>query len=80
MTKGARVHETVSKQFNWLQNKRSEFWDLEEVDTKLHKKLMRAYERMRQKSEEFGTDWRTGVYIIALSRLEAVYRGRGIFP
>ena len=66
--------------FEWLQNKRSELWDLEEMDTKLNKKLMRAYERMRQKSEEFGTDWRTGAYIIALSRLEAVYRARGIFP
>ncbi len=66
--------------FEWLQNKRSEFWELDEVDGKLHKKLMRAYERVKQKSEEYATDWRTGAYIIALSRLETVYRGRGIFP
>jgi len=66
--------------FEWLQNKRSEFWDLDEVDGKLHKKLIRAYERVKQKSEEYATDWRTGAYIIALSRLESVYRGRGIFP
>jgi glutamate dehydrogenase (NAD(P)+) len=66
--------------FEWLQNKRSEFWDLDEVDGKLHKKLIRAYERVKQKSEEYATDWRTGAYIIALSRLQSVYRGRGIFP
>jgi len=66
--------------FEWLQNKRSEFWDLEEVDGKLHKKLIRAYERVKQKSEEYATDWRTGAYIIALTRLQSVYRGRGIFP
>ena len=66
--------------FEWLQNKRSEFWDLEEVDAKLHKKLIRAYERVKQKSEEYATDWRTGAYVIALSRLQSVYRGRGIFP
>ena len=66
--------------FEWLQNKRGEFWDLDEVDSKLHKRLIRAYERVKQKSEEYATDWRTGAYIIALSRLQSVYRGRGIFP
>jgi glutamate dehydrogenase (NAD(P)+) len=66
--------------FEWLQNKRSEFWDLDEVDSKLHKRLIRAYERVKQKSEEYATDWRTGAYVIALSRLQSVYRGRGIFP
>ncbi len=66
--------------FEWLQNKRSEFWDLEEVDRKLHKMLMKAYGRVKDKSEEIPTDWRTAAYIIALTRLEAVYKGRGIFP
>jgi glutamate dehydrogenase (NAD(P)+) len=66
--------------FEWLQNKRSEFWDLEEVDRKLHKMLMKSYGRVKTKAEEVPTDWRTAAYIIALARLEAVYRGRGIFP
>ena len=66
--------------FEWLQNRRSEFWDLEEVDRKLHKILMKAYGRVKDKSEEIPTDWRTAAYIIALARLEAVYQGRGIFP
>jgi glutamate dehydrogenase (NAD(P)+) len=66
--------------FEWLQNKRSEFWDLEEVDRKLHKKLMSAYQRVSAKTVELSTDWRTAAYVIALSRLQAVYRGRGIFP
>ena len=66
--------------FEWLQNRRSEFWDLEEVDRKLYKMLMKAYDRVKDKSEEVPTDWRTAAYIIALSRLEAVYKGRGIFP
>jgi len=66
--------------FEWLQNKRSEFWDLEEVDRKLHKMLMKSYGRVKKKAEEVPTDWRTAAYIIALSRLETVYQGRGIFP
>ena len=66
--------------FEWLQNKRSEFWDLEEVDRKLHKMLTKAYDRVKVKAEGTPTDWRTAAYILALSRLEAVYQGRGIFP
>jgi glutamate dehydrogenase (NAD(P)+) len=66
--------------FEWLQNKRSEFWDLEEVDAKLHKKMVSAYERVRDAVQAYDTDWRTAAYIIALSRLEKVYKERGIFP
>ena len=66
--------------FEWLQNKRSEFWDLEEVDAKLHKKMVSAYERVRDAAQAYDTDWRTAAYIIALSRLGKVYKERGIFP
>ena len=66
--------------FEWLQNKRSEFWELEEVDCKLHKKVIGAYERVRCAAEEYETDWRTGAYIVALSCLEKVYKETGIFP
>ncbi len=66
--------------FEWLQNKRSEFWELEEVDAKLHRKMVGAYQRVRDTAAQFGTDWRTAAYIVALSRLEKVYKERGIFP
>jgi glutamate dehydrogenase (NAD(P)+) len=66
--------------FEWLQNKRSEFWDLEEVDAKLHKKIINGYQRVRDTARSFNTDWRTAAYIVALSRLETVYKERGIFP
>jgi glutamate dehydrogenase (NAD(P)+) len=66
--------------FEWLQNKRSEFWDLGEVDGKLHKKIVNAYVRVRDTAKKYDTDWRTAAYIVALSRLETVYKERGIFP
>ena len=70
----------VVSYFEWLQNKRSEFWELEEVDAKLNRLLTAAYERVRDTAEEFHTDWRTAAYVVALRRLEKVYRNRGIFP
>lgn len=66
--------------FEWLQNKRSEYWELDEVDAKLHKRITSAYQRVRDKARELNADWRTAAYVIALSRLETVYKERGIFP
>ena len=66
--------------YEWLQNKRSEFWEPEEVDSKLKKRLLNAYESVSDTVRTHKTDWRTAAYIIALSRLEKAYEERGIFP
>jgi len=66
--------------FEWLQNKRSEFWELDVVDEKLYRKITCAYAKVRETTKQYKTDWRTAAYIVALSHLEAVYKERGIFP
>lgn len=66
--------------FEWLQNKRSESWELDEVDRKLHKKIINAFYQVKSAAEDYEVDWRTAAYIVALSRLEKVYIERGIFP
>ncbi|MDX1613018.1 MAG: Glu/Leu/Phe/Val dehydrogenase [Candidatus Promineifilaceae bacterium] len=66
--------------FEWLQNKRSEFWDLETVDRKQHRLMMAAYDRVLESQEHYETNWRTAAYIVAISRLEKTYKERGIFP
>jgi len=66
--------------FEWLQNKRSESWDLEEVDSKLKKRICNAYDRVKETRTELDVDWRTAAYVVALRRLEIVYKERGIFP
>ncbi len=66
--------------FEWLQNKRSEFWDMREVDHKLHKMIVSAYERVRDAARKYKVDMRTAAQIVAISRLEMVYKERGIFP
>ena len=70
----------VVSYFEWLQNKRSEFWDLDEVDAKLRKCISGAYTRVRYKATELDTDRRTAAFVLALQRLEHVYKDRGIFP
>jgi len=70
----------VVSYFEWLQNKRMEYWELDEIDTKLKKKILGGYERVKKTAKEYNTDWRTAAYIVALSRIETVYKERGIFP
>ncbi len=76
----ANAGGVVVSYFEWLQNKRSEYWDLDEVDCKLHKKIVAAFKRVWSTATEYDVDWRTAAYIVALARLERVYRERGIFP
>jgi glutamate dehydrogenase (NAD(P)+) len=66
--------------FEWLQNKRSEYWDLEEIDIKLRKKVVSAWRRVRDTMREYDVDSRTASYMLAMWRLEKVYKERGIFP
>ena len=67
--------------FAWLQNKRSQAWEPEEVDAALHRRMIGAYERVRDTARGYrNTDWRTAACIVALRRLERVYKERGIFP
>lgn len=70
----------VVSYFEWLQNKRAEFWDLDEVDGKLRKKIMAGYDRVHDAAAEYEIDWRTAAYIVALKRLARIYKRRGIFP
>lgn len=70
----------VVSYFEWLQNKRSEFWDLDEVDSKLRRIMNNSYARVLDAVDAYHVDWRTAACIVALSRLEKVYKGRGIFP
>ena len=66
--------------FEWIQNKRSESWDLERVDTRLERMMKRAYGRVMGLSREKGVSPRVAAYGIALQQLMTAYSERGIFP
>jgi glutamate dehydrogenase (NAD(P)+) len=76
----ANAGGVVVSYLEWLQNKRSEQWEEQEVVAKLRCKIENAYRWVRNTAQRYGTDWRTAAYIVALSRLELVYKERGIFP
>ncbi|ATA73971.1 MULTISPECIES: Glu/Leu/Phe/Val family dehydrogenase [Capnocytophaga] len=70
----------IGSYFEWLQNKRAEIWKIEEVLEKLNDKIETAFDNVVSCAERYKTDYRTAAYIVALEKLEQVYKERGVFP
>lgn len=66
--------------FEWLQNKRSEFWSFDEFEKKLKLRICDAYERVMENAEHYKCSVRTAAFITALNRLQTIYNDRGIYP
>ena len=66
--------------YEWLQNKRSERWDHEEVLVRLERKIKRTYQNVHSYGQKNKFDMRTACYAIGLERLQESYQERGIFP
>ncbi len=70
----------VVSYYEWLQNKRSERWDLEEVEERLAKRMKRTYLAVNEYAATKKCDWRVAAMAIALERVGRAYAERGIFP
>lgn len=66
--------------YEWVQNKRSESWTEEEVDEKLEKAMKRSYKEVSDMARNKKCSMRVAAYALALSRIQAVYKEREIFP
>jgi glutamate dehydrogenase (NAD(P)+) len=66
--------------YEWLQNKRSEPWEADEVQQRLERRMKRTYQAVADKARDLKSDARTACYALALERLRDVYRARGIWP
>jgi glutamate dehydrogenase (NAD(P)+) len=66
--------------YEWVQNKRSEIWSLEEVDSRLERAMKRAYREVVELARHHKCSLRVAAYAVALTRIAAVYAEREIFP
>ena len=66
--------------YEWVQNLRSETWDLEEVERRLEKAMKNTYRRVTFYAQEHGCSMRIAAYALALESLMQAYAERGIFP
>jgi len=65
--------------FEWVQDRYGYFWEEEEVNTRLEKKMCVAFDAVLQTSLKYKVDLRTGAYIVAIQRVSTVTKMRGMY-
>ena len=66
--------------FEYVQDIRAYFWELERINKELKKIMLKAFEEVYTLSRERNITLRTAAYIIAVSRIAKAIELRGIFP
>jgi glutamate dehydrogenase (NAD(P)+) len=65
--------------FEWVQDRYGYFWTEKEVNERLEAKMREAYDAVIQTATRFKVDMRTAAYIVAIGRVAAVTRLRGMY-
>jgi len=67
----------VVSYFEWVQNTINYYWDLEEVDEKLAKKMRKASLEVYEASKKYNTHTRNWAYIVSMKRVFSAMKNRG---
>jgi glutamate dehydrogenase/leucine dehydrogenase len=65
--------------FEWVQDRHGYFWELDEVNMRLEKKMVEAFEDVLETSLKYKVDMRTAAYIVAINRVGMVTKMRGMY-
>lgn len=65
--------------FEWIQNREMFYWDEDEVNQKLERKMLKAFQDVYNMSQEQNASMRQGAYMVALQRMVAASKLRGMF-
>jgi glutamate dehydrogenase (NAD(P)+) len=65
--------------FEWVQDRYGYFWELDEVNVRLEKKICEAFDDVLQTSLKYKVDLRTAAYMVAISRVGTVTKIRGMY-
>jgi glutamate dehydrogenase (NAD(P)+) len=66
--------------FEWVQDLQELFWTEAEVNQKLEKVMVKAFEDVYSTATKYSADLRTGAYILAIDRVATATQVRGIWP
>ncbi len=66
--------------FEWVQGIQNLFWDLNRINTELHRMLKLAFEDVYKVHIDMNVDMKKAAFVVALTRVSAAMRYRGLFP
>ncbi len=76
----ANAGGVIASYFEWVQDLQAFFWEEEEVNTKLHHIITRAFYEVLHTSVNRRIDMRSAAYVIAVQRVANATTVRGIYP
>ncbi len=65
--------------FEWVQDRGGYFWDEETVNNRLERIMVRSFEEVTSMARKHNLDNRIGAYMLAIDRVAAVHRLRGMY-
>jgi len=66
--------------FEWVQSLNREYWTEEEVNAKLEKKIVAAFNNCYETMQKYNVKMRTGAMVVAVDRVAKAIKLRGVWP
>ncbi|MDH5284905.1 MAG: Glu/Leu/Phe/Val dehydrogenase, partial [Gemmatimonadota bacterium] len=65
--------------FEWVQDRGGYFWDEATVNQRLERIMVQSFDEVTAMAEKHKVDNRIGAYMLAIDRVAAVHRLRGLY-
>jgi len=75
----ANAGGVTTSYFEWVQNRHGYFWEESEVNERLERKMVEAFNTVLQTALQYKTDMRTAAYVVAINRVAQVTKLRGMY-
>jgi glutamate dehydrogenase (NAD(P)+) len=66
--------------FEWVQDLQNNFWEEEEINERLKRKMVRAFREASEQAKRHNVSMRMGAYCVAVDRVAEATKLRGLYP
>jgi glutamate dehydrogenase (NAD(P)+) len=75
----ANAGGVTTSYFEWVQDRYGYFWEEDDVNNRLERKMNQAFHNVLDTSLKYKTDMRTAAYVVAINRVAQVTKLRGMY-